>query len=199
MKKKLRDLGLDLLVVFIGVFAAFQLSDIKDSRKDRTTKLKYFESFKMELTNVNNDVLALKDSIDNIISYYEEGISRNEKPELIVRRNMFFMAKPHIVESAFDSDIFSNMHPGYLVSISRGSNLFYWIDQKLKNYDSRCKDLLYNSDVDSDYYYNKNGLKTQFKWYLDDLKELSVLLGSLNQSIEQGAIPGTERQIESMK
>ena len=199
MKKKLKDLGLDLLVVFIGVFAAFQLSDIKDSKKDKVTKLNYFESFKRELISVNQDVITLRDSIDQIIEYYESGVANGTRHELVVFRHLNFMAKPHIVESAFDSEIFTNMNPGYLVSISRGSNIFYQIDYKMKEYNSRCKDLLYNKEVRINNFYDEKGLKPQYQWYLDDLKEIRLLLNALNQSIEKGAVPGTEFEIERMK
>ncbi len=199
MKKKLLDLGLDLLVVFIGVFAAFQLSDLKESRKETQTKLRYFESFKKELESVNQDVITLKDTIGTILRQYETAIAKGEQPELLVPRKLYFISKPHIVESAFDSDIFNNLHPNYLVSISRGSNLFYWIDHSIKSYKSRCKNLLYNTERKSSYYYDQYGLKKEYQWYLDDLKEIHSLLDLLQQSIEKGAIPGTEYQMKQMK
>ena len=58
--KKLKEIGLDLIVVFIGVFAAFLLNDLKESRQQRLIKINYFKSFKQELTNVNAIVISFK-------------------------------------------------------------------------------------------------------------------------------------------
>jgi len=100
---------------------------------------------------------------------------------------MIYYSKPFIIESAFNSSNFTNITSDLLASIRGCTNHFYWINDKLADYDRRTKDLLYNRPYLTSRYYTKEGLKEEFRWYYEDLKAISKLLGTLQKEINLGA------------
>lgn len=193
--KKLAEIFIELTIVFLGVFAAFQLSDYKEDKKVQSAKINYYKTFKQELEAINKNCHKLQDTINSITTEYYEGIASGSRPKLMVHRHLFFQTKAFVVESAFNDTHFSTIGSGFIVSISQGANLFYWIDDHLKTYQSNVQNLLYNQPYDPDRFYDENGLKPEYEWYIEDLKVISLLLESLIISIEQGAIPATENLI----
>ena len=197
--KKIFEFLLELLVVFVGVFAAFQLNDYQQHRKDQQAKIKYYKTFRHELQLISGDIRNLRDTINSIVDSYEKEISQGNRPPLVIHSGLFFQGKAFVVESAFNDAHFTTLGQEFIVSISRGANLFYWIKDHLNEYQGRVKDLLYNTPYRNGQFYEGSGLRPEYQWYLDELKMISKLIGELIASIEEGAIPATDRLIDLEK
>jgi hypothetical protein len=197
--KSFKSFFADLVVVFVGVFLAFQLSDYKDERAVRQARVNYYESCKLELTRLGVSIKQIRDTLGGNVAYYEKEISKGNKPKLKFHRSIHFPSQAFVVKSAFNDNNFSTLGQEFIVSISLGSNFFEWIDVELRDYNERVRDLLYNREFDPNMFYDDQGrLREEYKWYIDDLKEINRLLDQFLSAIYDGAIPATDGLIEEM-
>lgn len=188
----------ELIVVFIGVFSAFQLNDFRDRQRNDAVKVNYYKSFQEELLFISAYNVQIRDSLESIIQLYETGLSEKslQAPKYLTDFNMIGDAP--IVESAFSDEHFTSIGSFLLVNISFGNNHFKWLKERVDDYNNRVKDLLYNQNRPADAYYSANGqLKPEYRWYLDELKAIITLINQLEQQIHEGAIPATDQLIDS--
>jgi len=105
--KGIKSVILDLLIVFIGVFAAFQLSAYKEDKGKEESRLNYFRAFRSEVYNVKSEIDNLLVEVDRVIEEvenYQPGESNHKigyNPKI-----SFVYSKPYIIESAFNSIYF---------------------------------------------------------------------------------------------
>lgn len=189
----------ELIVVFIGVFSAFQLNDFRDRQRSDDIKINYYKSFQEELLFISQYNNGIKDSIETIIGIYENGINQGTRPALKYLTDFNMISEAPIVESAFSDEHFTSIGSYLLVNISFGNNHFGWLKERVDEYNRRVKDLLYNQNRPVDAFYDQKGeLKPEFQWYLDELRAIIVLINELERQIHEGAIPSTNKLIESL-
>ncbi|MEL6562707.1 MAG: hypothetical protein AAFQ94_31350 [Bacteroidota bacterium] len=195
--KKAKNLLLDLLIVFIGVFLAFQLSAYREGNDVKKSRLNYYKAFRAEIKSVNVELTGIIAELDRQISRFHSDSLILQKPLLAYNNKINVVSqKPYIIESAFNSGNFRNLRYDLLASISGGSNLFIVLDEKIEDYNRRVKDLTYNRPyVESDYY-TEIQLKPEYQWYLEEMKEVRVYATALKSSIENGAIPALNKLID---
>lgn len=194
--RNIRTILLDLLIVFIGVFMAFQLSAYREEESEKKLRLNFYKSFEAELKTVNKELTDLIKELDYNIQKFDSGALINEKPVLGYNQKInFFYQKPYIVESAFNSGNFRTLHYDLLSNISGGSNLFYMLNNKIVNYNKRVKDLTYSEPFDEQKFYTTFALKNEYAWYLNEMKEIRFYAIQLKSSIERGALPAMETLI----
>ncbi|MDW3192423.1 MAG: hypothetical protein R8G66_08660 [Cytophagales bacterium] len=189
----------ELIVVFIGVFSAFQLNDYRDRQRNDDVKINYYKSFQEELLFISKYNIGVRDSIAEIINYYETGIEKGARPALRYVTDFNMIGDAPIVQSAFSDEHFTSIGSYLLVNISFGNNHFGWLKERVDEYNRRVKDLLYNQNRSIYSYYDPSGqLKPEFMWYLKELKAIIVLINELERQIHEGAIPATNQLIESL-
>ncbi len=189
----------ELIVVFIGVFSAFQLNDFRERQRNDAVKINYYKSFQNELLLISDFNTSVRDSLNNVIQFYETEINEGRKPALRYVTGFNIIGKAPIVESAFNDEHFTSIGTNLLVNISFGNNHFGWIKEKVDGYNERVKDLIYNQRKAPEYYYGPDGqLKPEFQWYLDELRTIIALINELERQIHDGAIPATNQLIESL-
>ncbi len=189
----------ELIVVFIGVFSAFQLNDFRDRRRNDDIKINYYKSFQEELLFISKYNVGIRDSLETIIEIYETGMDQNSRPALKYLTDFNMIGQAPIVESAFSDEHFTSIGSYLLVNISFGNNHFIWLKERVDEYNRRVKDLLYNQNRPADSFYDENGeLKAEFRWYLDELRTIVGLINELERQIHEGAIPSTTQLIESL-
>lgn len=190
---------IELIVVFIGVFSAFQLTDYSDSKRNDAIKINFYKSFQDELLQISGYNIQIRDSIQSIINQYESGIENGRMlpPQFLTGFNMVGTAP--IVESAFSDEHFTSIGVDLLVNISFGNNYFVWVKENMDAYNVRVKDLLYNHSRPANHYYLPDGqLRPEYEWYLDELRTIVELINELERQIHDGAIPATNQLIESL-
>jgi len=64
-----RGLFLDLIVVFIGVFAAFQLNDIREQKRAANARSNFFRSFQSEISIAKSNIDKLKERMDSTLVF----------------------------------------------------------------------------------------------------------------------------------
>ena len=166
----------ELIIVFIGVYGAFMVNNYQNEFKDNRVRHDYFVTFLAELDNFYNSASQLNTKMSNYLKEFEEAVTNNQKPKLIVN-NFFFFSNTFVIGAAFNGDYFSAIGSDFLSSISRGTSLIKAINQKIADYNRNTYQLLYFHAYDPKKFYRENGqLKDEYKWYVADLKVIQGYL-----------------------
>lgn len=123
-------LELIVLLLFIGVFSAFQLNDSRERQRNDDVKINYYKSFQRELISISEYNIKIRDSIASIIEFYEteaDGI----RPALQYLTDFNMISEAPIVESAFNDEHFTSIGSYLLVNISYRNNHFGWLKERM--------------------------------------------------------------------
>ena len=116
--KKAKNVLLDLLIVFIGVFLAFQLSAYREGNEVKKSRLNYYKAFRAEIKSVNLELTGIIAELDRQISRFHSDSLILQKPLLAYNNKINVVSqKPYIIESAFNSGNFRNLRYDLLASI----------------------------------------------------------------------------------
>ena len=191
---------IELIVVFIGVFSAFQLNDFRDRKRNDAIKINYYQSFQRELIQISGHNVKMRDSIIQVISMYEQAMEQKQLIPLRYLTGFNVIGEAPIVESAFNDEHFTSIGSYLLINISYGNQYFGWLKDKVDEYNRRVKDMLYGQDRSITAYYQTNGqLKPEYQWYLEELRTIVAMINELERQIHEGAIPSTDQLIKSLE
>lgn len=181
----------ELLIVFVGVYGAFELNRYQESNRETKIREAYFGSFKSELNKLSFDIKNTQSVIDRAISEFEASLSRGEKqpPKPL---GLYFEAPMLITRAGFNEDVFTQLDPGLSASLSGGYDNVQAVSQKVRSFNEICnRQLISNDPIE---FYDRNGnLKPQFDWYLSGLTKLQGYMNNLSQMINEGAIPAVDK------
>lgn len=192
-----KDVLIELVAVFVGVYLAFALSNYQEEQKNEKTRIKYFKSFLLELQGINYTIKRQLKIIERIDSVYTESIQNKRFKIPEIYPDFELTINMPIIKSAFIGSHFENIHPQFLLNISFGGNLITMIEKRVNRYTENCQRVLYGRPMNARSFYQSSGqLKREYQWYLDDLRSIKVLYKRLNVAIEEGALPETKKLIE---
>ncbi len=190
MKKlKLNGLFFEVLIIFIGLSAAFFVDDLRDQKREDQIRINFYNSFILELEEIRDRTVVLKEAIDTL------GTALINRPEMEIpyRRNFDFTNNLFIIHSAFGGDNFTAVGPEYLRNIEFGANNIKVIEKRFNILDAETRRYILKSEKTKEE-------KSKFReWYLSELEFISFYLEQLVIAIEKGAIPDTQAFIESIK
>lgn len=195
--KKLPTYLFELLVVFVGVYAAFALNNYRESQKAIASQIKFAESFRAEIEYNGKYAQLLKHELDSIADQLEKDIEAGLRPPLDPIPQLRLSVGTFITRAAFNENHFEAIDQQFLFNISQGVVLFDDIQNQIELFHQKAREQLYVSEPD--FYLPSGQLKPEYRWYLDDLKNLRFLFKRLEYAIEKGAIPGTDSLIQKLK
>lgn len=180
----------ELLIVFVGVYGAFELNRYQQSNRETDIRHSYFGSFRSELVKLSSDIRVAQRILNREITAFEEALEKGEKPSP-KPIDLFFEAPMLITIAGFNDDVFTQLDPGLAASLSGGYDNVQTVSNRVKRFNQICDRLLIsNTPID---FYDRNGqLRPQFDWYLRDLKNLQTYLSNLDGMISGGALPAVD-------
>lgn len=185
----------ELLVVFVGVYGAFELDRYQEERKSKKIQEEYFKSFYSELDTYHVHIDNLRKEVGNKISAFKTALENGErpKPEPL---NLYMSRALMITQAGLSDDIFIQLASGLASSLSGGFDNVQNVSRMIDDFNQICNRQLVSNEPIS--FYNSNGtLKPQFHWYLEGLERIKSSLDGLGVMIEEGAIPATKRLVET--
>ena len=180
----------ELLIVFVGVYGAFELNRYQENKREIKIRQAYFGSFKAELNKLSYDIESTQKVIDKSILDFESALAKGEQP-LPKTLDIFFEAPMLITKAGFNDDVFNQLDASLAASLSGGYDNVQAVSQKVRSFNEICyRQLISNDPIE---FYNRKGeLKPQFDWYLSRLKGLQLYMKNLGQMINQGAVPAID-------
>lgn len=185
---------LELFIVFVGVYGAFELNRYQQNQREDKIRQSYFISFKSELVKLSYDIKAVQDVLDNRISNLETSLKNKDRIPL-KPLNLHFDAAMLITRAGFNDDVFMQLDPGLASSLSGGYDHVRNTSEQIRAFNETCNRILISTEPIS-FYDSKGNLKSQFDWYLQGLKSLRKQIEFLANMINNGAMPATEKLIK---
>ncbi len=181
----------ELLIVFVGVYGAFELNRYQQSQREEKIREAYFKSFKSELNKLAYDIRLTQKAIDQGIVEFETSIENGERRRL-TPLEFSFDAPMLITKAGFNDDVFTQLNEGLAASLSGGYDNVQLVSQKIKRFNDLC-DRQFISNTPISFYDSRGNLKPEFDWYLEELKNLQKYMQNLNKMISEGAIPAVDK------
>lgn len=176
---------MELLVVFVGVYAAFLFDGIRERKAERANQATYFHAFLMELENLQADTERLKHQMDSTMERHRS----DPASPLNFEHNIDFTNSIYIVESAFYNDRFTGIHPEFMMNLEFGANQIKRLDKRFDELRNEIRAAKFAGIEDSPVFRT---------WLLGELEYLSARLNRLIITIEKGAVPETRAIISRL-
>ena len=193
MKKGIGKLLIELLIVFIGVYLAFQLNNYKEEKSNKNIKNNYYKVLLKDFNANLQDIQLAKKEIQSFISQIDSG----KKPNPALIKKIDLTNNLFLIKSAFNSGYLENLESEYIKNISNGSNHLTRVAKLIDNYNNSVSATQIKYNFDKTLFYNSdNSLKEQYKWCKEDLEYIVGYLNGLEIGISKGAIPDTKALIK---
>ncbi len=191
--QKLAKIFTELLIVFIGVYLAFQLNNYKEEAENQRIRNNYYKVLSNEFEYTAQNIKQVADQLEAFASR----LDAKEKPQLSKLQRLDLSDNMYVLKSAFNSGYFENINQKYINNIGRGANHLNKISTLLTNYNNKIQNVLIANNFDNSIFYNEDGtLKSNYYWVKEELDYIINYLKMLEKVIVEEAIPDTKSLIE---
>lgn len=196
-KFSIKSFLFELLIVFIGVYGAFELNNYQQNKREKKIEYNYLTSFMSELNNLRAQTVRTRKSIKTQVDTLEAAWARGETPDLETP-NLYFYSALLITQIGLSDDLFVQLNAGLAVSLSGGYDFVQQLNVRVKDFNDLCNARLI-ADPKPQFYTRQGQLRPEYNWYLEGLKSLDEGLNTLIQIIDTGAKPGTQQLLEELE
>lgn len=181
---------MELFIVFIGVYGAFELNRYQQNKRENTIKQNYFITFNSELRKLIADIRNAEKSVvaemQELESYHDSIAERPFIPAFVSFRQSLL-----ITQAGFNDDVFVQLDPSLASSLTGGydyvKSLENMVDVFNQTSASKLSGLLWKDLFD-----RNNNLKDEFFWYQSRLKLLQSNFRFIGDMMENQAVPAVE-------
>ena len=196
-KLALKSFFFELLIVFVGVYGAFELNRYQQNSREDKVEFNYLTAFLSELNNIRSHAVSLKEEVNGLIAKHETAAIGNSRPDLRPP-NFYFYHGLLITQIGLSDDVFVQLSPGLATSLSGGYDFIQRLTTRIKDFNDLCNDRLI-SNTPINFYDSEGNIKESFSWYLKGLKTIEAELTTLLSIIDEGALPATKQLLEELE
>lgn len=194
----LKNLFVELFIVFLGVFLAFQLNSYKENVDADNLKKNFYILILDEFQANLKEISRVKEQIINYLDNFKKSIAQKENPGVLTLKYLDIENNMLVLKSGFENGYLENINPKYISNMSRGSNHLTRLAKLMDRYNNSIDDVLKQNDWNTDLFYTKNHeLKEKYLWIITDLEYIEEYLKQLENALVTGAIPDAKALIES--
>lgn len=195
-KFSIRSFVFELIIVFVGVYGAFELNRYQERQREQKIKENYFRSFYSELTKLSAEIKLVQGIIDRRVNQMDSATISGNRPDL-KPLNLYFGSEMLITRAGFNDDVFTQLSSELTSSLSGGFDFVQIARTKLHDFNQTCRLHLISSEP-LEFYDANNQLKPQFEWYPAGLNSIKRTFDELAKMINEGAIPATRQVIDDL-
>jgi uncharacterized membrane protein YgaE (UPF0421/DUF939 family) len=191
--QKLAKIFIELLIVFIGVYLAFQLNNYKEEAENQRIRNNYYKVLSNEFEYTAQNIKQVADQLEAFASR----LDAKEKLQLSKLQRLDLSDNMYVLKSAFNSGYFENIDQKYINNIGRGANHLDKVSTLLRNYNNKIQNVLIANSFENSIFYDEDGtLKNNYFWVKEELDYIIYYLKMLEKVIVEEAIPDTKSLIE---
>ena len=191
--QKLAKIFIELLIVFIGVYLAFQLNNYKEETENQRIRNNYYKVLSNEFEYTAQNIKQVADQLE----LFASRLDAKEKPQLSKLQRLDLSDNMYVLKSAFNSGYFENIDQKYINNIGRGANHLDKVSTLLTNYNNKIQNVLIANSFENSIFYDEDGtLKSNYFWVKEELDYIIYYLKMLEKVIVEEAIPDTKSLIE---
>ena len=190
--RDVRDLALEFVIVFLGVYLAFVFSNYQERLRDREIGLKYHDSLIFEF-----EVLAqhLEGEAETLGKHLEvvEALERGERTDRLLSDvgELYYLYRGSVVEAAFQSQNFESLELGVVLEIIEGTPLLETLEQRIERLNRLMLTVLPPLEASGEgrYYDPQGRLLPHLQWYPRLIREIYLANRTLHTVLVDDAIP----------
>ncbi len=190
-------LFVELAVVFIGVYLAFLLTDYQEELEKGEIRIKFYESFIVELSTVVEH-LDVEEG-ENLLWHLStvEEIRKGNRPN-IPARPLYYSISGLVLTAAFDSRNFESLNTDTVNDLVQLSLYMESLKQRINTFNSLLVSLLSEQKSDVDCCYDtQHKLLDDYSWYPKLVLDIYDLNIYIRDRILNSAIPDLQELKES--
>ncbi|MEO8233623.1 MAG: hypothetical protein ABI638_15185 [Ignavibacteriota bacterium] len=134
--KNIKNLIVELFIVFLGVFLAFQLNNYKEDLDSRKLKNNYYILILDEFQSNLEEISHAKEQIIIYLNNLKSNIAKKENPKIESLKSIDIENNMLVLKSGFENGYLENIKPKYISSMSSGSNYLTRVAKLIDNYNN---------------------------------------------------------------
>lgn len=176
-------LGLELLVVFIGVYAASALTDLHNRRQADTRRQQLEAALVREIKDLSSNARYVATSLPQALASYDSAVAAGARPGLEPWTEPV-RVDAHMWQAALQSGAMDLFDVPTIYEISKFYNKLTAGFEQIAQLRSLSETVLIpNLDKGPDEFYDSRGqLRTKYKWHRDGLGRLAQLAAQITQT-----------------
>ena len=189
----------ELVVVFVGVYLAFVLTDYQEELRDREIRIKYYEALIREFQVL---ILHLDEEDGKLRAHLAvvELVEQGERPHLPAS-DLYYTYPGAVLSAAFDGPNFESLDPGVLRNLVQGAPALRRLEQAIRAFSELSATVLLPMQAnDQDCCYDSDGaLRRELAWYPRLVREIHAVNRQLRSVLSERAIPNLEETKTKME
>ncbi|MCE2513835.1 MAG: hypothetical protein J4F37_02260 [Acidobacteria bacterium] len=191
-----RDLALEFVVVFLGVYLAFVFSDYQERLRAREIGLKYHDSliaeFEALARHLDQEAATLEKHLQAV-----DAIERGETPAILLSGigELYYLYRGSVVQAAFESQNFESLDLDMVLNIVEGTPLLEILEHRIGRLNELMRTVLPPLETSGEgrYYDPQGRLLPQLQWYPRLIREIHLANRTLHTVLVDDAIPDLQR------
>ncbi|MCY4144472.1 MAG: hypothetical protein OXG08_12400 [Gammaproteobacteria bacterium] len=188
----------EFLIVFVGIYLAFLLTDYQEEFREREIQVKYYESLILEFRALALHLDAEEPKILKHLAIVEE-IEQGNRP-IIPVSNLVYAFQDGVVDAAFSGRNFEALDKGILGAIITGRPALEALDRSIRMLNGLTAELLPIQMADEDCCYDEeDNLLPLLEWYPHLTREIYAINRQLRVVVLERAIPDLEQSMQALQ
>jgi hypothetical protein len=195
---KSKRLLLELFIVFLGVFLAFQLNNYKEDKVAEALKMDYYTLILYEFEANNREINFAMETIDQYLAQIKAAKEKQTPSKIQPLGGIDLENNMLVIKSAFENGHLENLDSRYVSNLSLGSNALTRLSKAIDQYNLSVRAALQVNDWEMAAFYDSDqNIKEKYQWIIGDLENIRTYLENLKSALEKGAIPDTKALLGS--
>jgi len=186
----------ELVIVFIGVYGAFELNNYQQGQRELKIRENYFISFQSELSKLIFDMKEVKKLVDEELGQLDTYDASNGN-QAFIPIYLSFQESLLITQAGFNDDVFVQLDPSLASSLTGGYDFVKMLQAGVDNYNQAASSNLYGL-VWSDLMDRNGQLKPQFQWYRNNLNLIRINFENVISMMSNQALPAVQAIIDDL-
>jgi len=186
----------ELVIVFIGVYGAFELNNYQQGQRELKIRENYFISFQSELSKLIFDMKEVKKLVDEELGQLDTYDASNGN-QAFIPIYLSFQESLLITQAGFNDDVFVQLDPSLASSLTGGYDFVKMLQAGVDNYNQAASSNLYGL-VWSDLMDRNGQLKPQFQWYRNNLNLIRINFENVISMMSNQALPAVQEIIDDL-
>lgn len=196
--KELFRFAVEFVIVFVGVYLAFLLTDYQEELRERELRVKYYESLILEFEALAGHLDREEQKLLRHLAIIED--IEQSKRSIIPVSDLVFAFRNGVVDAAFEGKNFEALDGHILGAIITGRPALEALDRNITMLNRLTAELLPIQLADENCCYDENdNLLPNLEWYPRLTREIYGLNRQLRTVVMDVAIPDLEESKQALE
>ena len=188
----------EILIVFLGVYLAFLLTDYQEAMKERDLRVQHYESLALELQGLAFTLGVEEQKLRAHVHVVEE-IDQGKRPR-IPSSDLLFVYPGFVRDSAFNSRHFEALDSELVKEIINGSFGLSLLEKQIESFNDQSTALLPIVATNEESCYGEDGqLQAHWQWYPRLVRDIDQMIRNAREGIVNNALPDLRESIRQLR